>query len=65
MYTGGSWEAVEGVYYLSSADFDSMGEGSGQPGQYDNFGSSISPDDYLPTFLGLTFPYAKKRTSYL
>ncbi|MEY8869414.1 choice-of-anchor J domain-containing protein [Meridianimaribacter flavus] len=60
MYTGGSWEAVEGVYYLSSADFDSMGEGSGQPGQYDNFGSSISPDDYLPTFLGLTFPYAQE-----
>lgn len=60
MYTGGSWEAVEGVYYLSSADFDSMGEGSGQPGQYDNFSSSISPDDYLPTFLGLTFPYAQE-----
>lgn len=60
MYTGGTWEAVEGVYYLSSADFDSMGEGSGQPGQYDNFSSSISPNNYLPTFLELNFPYAQE-----
>lgn len=60
MYSGGSWEAVEGVYYLSSDDFDSMGEGSGQPGQYDNFGSSIPPDNYLPTFLSLNFPYAQE-----
>ncbi|NRD19087.1 hypothetical protein HNV08_03430 [Winogradskyella eckloniae] len=60
MYSGGSWEAVEGVYYLSSKDFDSMGEDFNQPGQYDNFGSSIPPDNYLPTFLSLTFPYAQE-----
>ena len=60
MYSGGAWEAVEGVYYLSSADFDSMGEASGQPGQYNNFSSSVSPDNYLPTFLELTFPYAQE-----
>lgn len=60
MYSGGSWEAIEGVYYLSSADFDSMGEGSGQPGQYDNFSSSVSPNNYLPTFLQLTFPYGQE-----
>ena len=60
MYTGGNWDAVDGVYYLSSADFDSMGEGSGQPGQYDNFSSSISPNNYLPTFLSLNFPYAQE-----
>jgi len=60
MYSGGSWEVVEGVYYLSSGDFDSMGEGSGQPGQYDNFGSSISPNNYLPAFLSLNFPYAQE-----
>ena len=58
MYTEGAWEAVDGVYYLSSADFDSMGEGSGQPGQYNNFGSSTPPDDYLPTFLSITEPFA-------
>lgn len=60
MYSGGSWEAVEGVYYLSSKDFDSMGEGYNQPGQYDNFGSSVPPDNYLPTFLSLNFPYAQE-----
>ncbi|SDG86364.1 choice-of-anchor J domain-containing protein [Winogradskyella thalassocola] len=60
MYSGGSWEAVEGVYYLSSDDYDSMGEGSGQPGQYNNFSSSLSPDNYLPTFLNLNFPYAQE-----
>lgn len=58
MYAGGTWEAVDGVYYLSSADFDSMGEGSGQPGRFNNFGSSTPPDDYLPTFLKLTEPWA-------
>lgn len=39
VYTGGSWEESEGVYFLSDADFDSMGTGSGQPGQYNNFSS--------------------------
>ena len=60
MYSGGSWEAVNGVYYLSSDDFDSMGEGSGQPGQYNNFSSSISPNNYLPTFLSINFPYGQE-----
>lgn len=58
MYSGTEWEKVEGVYYLSSADFDSMGEESGQPGRYNNFGSSTPPDDYLPTFLSQTSPWA-------
>lgn len=60
MYSGGSWQDVDGVYYLSSADYDSMGEGSGQPGQYNNFSSSLSPNNYLPTFLNLNFPYAQE-----
>lgn len=60
MYTAGNWEAVEDIYYLSSADFDSMGTGSGQPGQYDNFSSSVSPNNYLPTFLELNFPYGQE-----
>lgn len=58
MYSGGVWEAVDGVYFMSSADFDSMGESSGQPGRYNNFGSSTPPGDYLPTFLSITYPYA-------
>ncbi|MEO6348883.1 MAG: choice-of-anchor J domain-containing protein, partial [Aquaticitalea sp.] len=59
-YTGGSWQRVNNAYYLSSADYDSMGTGSGQPGQYNNFSSSLSPGNYLPTFLGITFPYAQE-----
>lgn len=58
VYSGGAWEAVEGVYFLSSADFDSMGEDSGQPGRFNNFGSSTPAEDYLPTFLSLTSPWA-------
>ncbi len=65
MYTEGAWEAIEGVYYLSSGDFDSMGEGSGQPGQYDNFGSSIPPNNYLPTFMSLKFPYGQEEEEML
>ncbi|APG65666.1 hypothetical protein LPB136_09970 [Tenacibaculum todarodis] len=59
-FDGASWELSEGVYYLSNADFDAMGEGDDQPGQYDNFSSSISPDNYLPTFLGNKYPYAQE-----
>jgi hypothetical protein len=60
MYSGGAWELVENVYYLSSADFDSMGEGSGQPGRFDNFSSSVSPNNYLPAFLAINFPYGQE-----
>jgi len=58
-YKGGVWkEATDGVYLLVGTDYDSMGTASGQPGQYNNFSSSIAPDDYLPTFLNLKYPYA-------
>jgi hypothetical protein len=59
-FDGSAWELSEGVYYLSDADFDSMGEDSGQPGRYNNFSSSTSPDDYLSTFLGNKYPYAQE-----
>ncbi|MEZ4801803.1 MAG: choice-of-anchor J domain-containing protein [Gelidibacter sp.] len=58
MFTEGSWEAVEDVYYLSSADYNSMGTGSGQPGQYDNFSSSLPADTYIPAYLEMTAPYS-------
>jgi hypothetical protein len=58
VYDDGEWEPADGVYFLSSADFDSMGEGSGQPGRFNNFGSSIPAENYLPTFLSLTAPWA-------
>jgi hypothetical protein len=58
VYDDGEWEAADGVYFLSTADFDSMGEGSGQPGRFNNFGSSTPAEDYLPTFLSITAPWA-------
>jgi len=62
-YEGGSWgTAPERFYLLSVEDFDSMGEDSGEPGRYNNFGSSTPPNDYLPTFLKLKFPYASEGT---
>ncbi|QXP60369.1 choice-of-anchor J domain-containing protein [Olleya sp. HaHaR_3_96] len=59
-YSAGEWVAMEGIYYLSSADYDAMGTASGQPGEYNNFSSSLSPDNYLPTFLDLNFPFAQE-----
>ncbi|WP_290698820.1 choice-of-anchor J domain-containing protein [Lacinutrix sp.] len=59
-FFGGSWDNIEDVYYLSSADYDSMGEASGQPGQFNNFSGSVSSEDYLPTFLDIEFPFAQE-----
>ncbi len=62
-YEGGSWVTAPDRFYLVSGDdFDSMGEEYGQPGKYNNFGSSTPPNDYLPTFLKLKFPYALEGT---
>jgi hypothetical protein len=52
--------AGDEVYYLSSADYDSMGEASGQPGRHNNFSSSIPADDYITTFLEINYPYAQE-----
>ncbi len=58
-YSEGAWEVTSDDFYtLTTADYDSMGEGSGQPGKYNNFSSSINPNDYIPNFLNLKFPYA-------
>lgn len=56
-YDGSEWEATDNVYYLSSADYDSMGEGSGRPGRFNNFSNSVDPENYIPTFLSKTAPY--------
>jgi hypothetical protein len=60
VYEDGEWEASEGVYFLSASDYDSMGEESGQPGRFDNFSSSTPADNYLPTFLSITYPFAQE-----
>ncbi len=60
MYSGGEWEDVNGVYYLLSDDYDSMGESSGQPGRFNNFSNSTAPSNYLPAFLNLKYPFAQE-----
>lgn len=58
-FNGTAWAKSGGaVYVLTTADYDSMGDG---PGAHNNFSGSINPDDYLPTFLTLKFPYAKAK----
>ncbi|PCH76724.1 MAG: hypothetical protein COB98_05325 [Flavobacteriaceae bacterium] len=59
-YTDGAWVISEGVYYLSAADYDSMGENYGQPGKYNNFDSSSKPDNYIPTFLNKKYAFAQE-----
>ncbi len=59
-YSDGSWDDVDGVYYLSTADYDSMGTGSGQPGQFNNFSGSVLPENYLPQFLSINYPFAQE-----
>ncbi len=52
-YNDGVWETPSSNFYvLNEADFESMG--------LSNFGSSTPPENYLPTFLGLKFPYAQE-----
>ncbi|MFP4844805.1 choice-of-anchor J domain-containing protein [Winogradskyella sp. PE311] len=60
VYEGGSWESAEDTYYLSTSDYDSMGEDFGQPGAFNNFSSGTPADNYLPTFLSLTYPFAQE-----
>ena len=59
-YDGSSWNLVDDVYYLTSADYDSMGTGSGQPGQFNNFSGSTSASNYLPQFLSIKYPFAQE-----
>lgn len=60
VYAGGVWKKADGVYYLTAADYDSMGTTSGQPGQYNNFSSTALPDNYLPTFLDIKYAFAQE-----
>jgi len=65
VYQNGAWEAYEGVYYLSASDYDSMGEESGQPGRFNNFSGSVAPENYLPAFLNIKFPFAQEEDEIL
>jgi len=59
-YDGSYWNPSNGVYYLSSEDYDSMGTASGQPGKYNNFDSNVAPNNYIPAFLALENPFAQE-----
>ncbi|MCD2257965.1 choice-of-anchor J domain-containing protein [Psychroserpens luteolus] len=59
-YSEGEWDDVSGVYYLTTADYDSMGENSGQPGAFNNFSGSVLPSNYLPQWLGINYPFAQE-----
>ncbi len=50
------WEIVEDTYYLSSEDYNSMGD----PGRFDNFSGSTPAKNYLPAFLTAKYPYAQE-----
>ncbi|MGM0407422.1 MAG: hypothetical protein ACQERU_05530 [Bacteroidota bacterium] len=54
-FDGSEWAPVQGAYVLTGDDYDSMGD----PGAYDNFSGSVPPEDYLPTFLKMKYPYAQ------
>ena len=46
-------------YTLLTADYDAMGQASGQPGKFDNFDAGISPTFFVPIWLKINYPYAK------
>ena len=54
-----NWTWHSDAYVIRSADYESMGA----PGQYHNFSSDNPPEQYLPTFLSLNFPYAQNGDS--
>ena len=64
-FNGSDWEAVNDAYYLNSVDYDSMGEASGQPGNYNNFDSNVAPNNYIPAFLALEYPFAQEEDALI
>ena len=56
VFDGDTWKPEEDVYYLSSEDYDQMGA----PGNYDNFSSSVIPDNYVPTYISMKKPFAQE-----
>lgn len=65
MLSGSDWELVDGVYTLTADDYDGMGTASGQPGRYNNFDGTATPDAYLPAFLNMTIDFPLEGDEYL
>ena len=55
LFDGNEWDLMDNIYYLSSADYNEMGD----PGNYDNFSSSVRPENYIPRLLDDKYPYAQ------
>jgi len=60
-YNGAEWEKMSNIHYLSSKDYDAMGD----PGSHDNFSSSILAQDYLPKYLDNLYPTAGEGISVI
>lgn len=56
-YDGNAWSAYTDAISLAKADFKSMGL------NYDNFNASLNPDNYLPQFLTLKYPFAQEENT--
>ncbi|NDV55147.1 hypothetical protein D0T51_05300 [Parabacteroides sp. 52] len=50
--------AADYNYTLEKADYNAMGEASGEPGRYDNFDSYMDINHYISIFLKNRYPYA-------
>lgn len=58
-YVANKWTPLKGIYVVTVEDYDSMGTANGQPGRFNNFDSSMPPENYLPTLLAKLYPYAQ------
>lgn len=52
-YNGSNWVAAEGTAMVSPSDYRQMGLSN------NNFSATYKPDNYIPQFLGLQYPYAQ------
>ena len=51
-FNGTTWaNAALASYTLLTEDYDSMGTGKDEPGEYNNFANDVDPLDFLPAFL--------------
>ena len=64
MFNGTTWNTTTDAYTLLPADYLTMGNGAGQPGQFNNFSATAQPENYLPKFLLLKYPYAQVGDKY-
>jgi len=65
VYDGSVWSSDVNIgYVFTNGDYAALGgTGSGQPGQYNNFSSSLLPSVYLPFWLKTYKPYNAVLTS--